>query len=101
KITISNSFSSPWASSGTSMYPASLANSVGIGTSTPSYKLHVVGTGYVSDNFSVGGAFNVAGNTTLDGDVTLGNEDSDVVIFSGRIASGTALLPVVDLGSDL
>jgi len=96
-----------WTHGTDSIYLTTSTDSVGIGTTDPSYKLHVVGIGYVSDTLTAGGALGVTGATTLtgalsaNGNVTLGNATTDSLIFMGRIANGTSLLPDTDLGSDI
>jgi hypothetical protein len=96
-----------WTHVGTDIYLTTSTDSVGIGTTDPSYKFHVVGTEYVSDALTAGGALSVTGTTTLtgglsaNGNVTLGNSTSDSLTFVGRMANGTSLTPDTDLGSDL
>lgn len=88
KITNTYSFTpdytqSGWTTGTGKVYLSTLTNNVGIGTSTPSTALHVVGA------------------STLAGSVTLGSASTDSITFTGRIANGTSLLPNTDLGSDL
>ena len=49
---------------------------VGIGTTSPSYKLHVAGTFYASGNSSIGGTLTVTGTSTLTGNVAIGTSVS-------------------------
>jgi len=74
---------SGWTDSGTSVYMTTTTDSVGIGTTSPTSKLHVVGS------------------SNLAGAVVLGSATTDALTFTGRIANGTSLLPNTDLGSDL
>jgi hypothetical protein len=67
---------------------------VGIGTTSPTATLHVVGTAQVSGNTSVGGNLSVGGNgsvtgnLTVDGNTTLGNNVAvDLVTFTARVQS--------------
>src|SRR3989344_2307449 len=96
-----------WTHSGTNIFQTTSTDSVGIGTTSPTHKLEVIGTGSFSGNLTAGGALEVTGGTTLteallaNGNVTLGNATSDSLTFVGRIANGTFLLPDTDLGSDL
>lgn len=77
------------------------AGSLGIGTSTPSGQLHIVGTGIISSRLGIGTnnpsvPLEVAGNAFIDGNlvfdsftesvVTIGNSSSGVVL---NIGSGT------------
>jgi len=105
KITISASSSdlniSGWTDGGSSIYLSSSTDSVGIGTSSPSYKLHVAGTGYFSGGLTLGDALTVGGASAFSGNVTLGDSSSDTITFNARIANGTSLLPDTDMGSDL
>ena len=110
KLTITSndpSVAGGWTHVEDNIYLTTSTDSVGIGTTDPSYKLHVVGTGYVSDALTAGGALGVTGTTTLtgalsaNGNVTLGNSTSDSLTFLGRITNGTSLTPDTDLGSDL
>ena len=109
-LTISSndpSVAAGWTHGTDSIYLTTSTDSVGIGTTDPSYKFHVVGTEYVSDTLTAGGALGVTGATTLtgalsaNGNVTLGNSTSDSLTFLGRITNGTSLTPDTDLGSDL
>ena len=96
-----------WTKLGNNIYLTTSTNSVGIGTTDPTHKLEVSGTGSFSDTLTAGGALDVTGGTTLtgallaNGNVTLGNATSDSLTFVGRITNGTSLLPDTDLGSDL
>jgi len=56
---------------------------LGLGTASPSTTLHVVGA------------------TTLAGATTIGGATTDLITFTGRVTSGTSLIPAVNLGSDL
>ncbi|KKP86118.1 MAG: NOTCH2 protein, partial [Candidatus Roizmanbacteria bacterium GW2011_GWA2_35_8] len=109
-LTISSndpSVAAGWTHGTDSIYLTTSTDSVGIGTTNPTHKLDVAGTGYVSDTLTAGGALSVAGTTTLsgallaNGNVTLGDSSSDSLRFIGRIANGTSLLPDTDLGADL
>ena len=48
---------------------------VGIGTSSPSYKLHVVGDGYFTENVIIESNFSSRGNATIDGYVGIGMQN--------------------------
>jgi len=89
-----------WTDGGTSVYLTTSTDSVGIGTSSPAYKLHVVGDGYFSTNLTVAGTTTLNG-ASFAGDITLGDAITDNITFTGRLASGTSIIPIVDLGSDL
>ena len=41
------------------------------------------------------------GNLSVQGNTTLGNAVTDTITFTGRIASGTDLIPIADSVSDL
>ncbi len=86
KLTISSNnpnIAAGWTNIGSNVYLTTSSDYVGIGTSSPTSALNVVGT------------------STLSGPVTLGSSASDALTFMGRIANGTSLLPNTDLGSDL
>ena len=74
---------------------------VGIGTSTPTSELHVVGAGLFSGNLGVGSSLTVDGPAVLNGNIGLGSSANDAVTFNGRLATSTAILPINDLGADL
>lgn len=69
-------------SSGNTILPI---GNVGIGTTSPSYKLHVAGTFYTSGNASIGGTLGVTGATTLSS--TLSVSDNITVTKSGTSAT--------------
>jgi hypothetical protein len=104
----------PIITAGTEKVRITQAGDVGIGTSTPGARLHVVGTGRfdgqltvttggaaitgnstvtgtltVSSDVSVGGNGSVTGNLTVDGNTTLGDAATDVV----TVNAGTVALP--------
>jgi len=74
---------SGWTDGGSTLYLTSITDKVGIGTSSPTSNLHVVGT------------------TKLAGNSTFGGATTDTLTFTGRVANGTSLLPNTDLGSDI
>ncbi len=74
---------SGWTDGGTAVYNTTLTDNVGIGISTATSKLHVVGS------------------SNLSGTVTLGSSTSDSITLTGRIANGTSIIPDTDMGSDL
>jgi hypothetical protein len=59
---------------------------IGIGTTSPSYKLHVSGTFYASGNSSVGGTFGVTGATTLSSTLSV----SGTSTLTGHVGIGTS-----------
>ena len=64
-------------------------HNVGVGTTEPSYKMHVNGTFYASGNSSIGGTFGVTGATTLSS--TLGVSGA-TTLSSTLSVSGTSTL---------
>lgn len=84
KVTFSGSSGfSGWVDDGSVIRLSTSTDSIGIGTTNPSTKFHIVGA------------------STLAGATTVGGATTDLITFTGRMASGTALLPAVDLGADL
>jgi hypothetical protein len=104
----------PIITAGTEKVRITQAGDVGIGTSTPGARLHVVGTGRFDGQLTVtaGGAaitgnstvtgtltvssnVSVGGNLTVDGNTTLGDAATDVV----TVNAGTVALPNIPGGS--
>jgi hypothetical protein len=104
----------PIITAGTERVRITQAGDVGIGTSTPGARLHVVGTGRFDGQLTVtaGGAaitgnstvtgtltvssnVSVGGNLTVDGNTTLGDAAADVV----TVNAGTVALPNIPGGS--
>lgn len=90
-----------WTLSGINIYNANAGN-VGIGSSTPGYKLTVLGDAYtsgssttagnlsVSGNSATTGSSTVAGNLTVSGNSTLGTStNSGTATFNNVIVNGT------------
>lgn len=103
-----------WTDDGTTIRLTASTDKVGIGTSSPGYKLEVGGDMLVSERIGIGstnglyalnvggtGAMKVGGNLVVGGNTVLGDGASDTITFNGRVANGTSLLPDTDLGSDL
>jgi len=67
-------------------------NSVGIGTTTPAHKLHVVGNNYVTGNSYVGGNFGVGTTAPSQKLHIVGNS-----YFNGKIGISTTLTPLSPL----
>ncbi len=69
---------------------------VGIGSSNPTHKLHVSGTGYFLSDLTVGGSATIAGDLTVNGTTTSLNttvtttEDPVIMLGSGTSASSSA-----------
>ena len=67
---------------------------VGIGTNTPSYKLHVVGDGYFTENVITESDFSSRGNAIIDGYVGIGTQNpayqldvkGDIRVANGNIS---------------
>lgn len=77
---------------------------IGIGTTSPSYKLHVAGTFYASGNSSIGGTLSVTGATTLSS--TLGVTGAATLSSTLSVAGTTTAHDIIpdttaarDLGS--
>ena len=86
---------SGFTDAGTSVYLSTTTDNLGLGTTTPSYKLDVTGTGHFTSNLTLDG------DLSVDGNVTLGDSSSDTLTFLGKVANGTGILPFSDLGADL
>ncbi len=78
-------------------------NRLGVGTNTPSSRLHVIGDATISTNATVGGNLSVSGNASVNGNTTLGDATSDNVTFTARVNSHIhpATDATYDLGSSL
>ena len=86
---------SGFTDAGTSVYLSTTTDNLGLGTTTPSYKLDVTGTGHFSDTLALDA------NLVANGDITVVGSASNTITFTGTMADGSTLLPSVDLGSDL
>lgn len=64
-------------------------HNVGVGTTEPSYKMHVNGTFYASGNSSIGGTFGVTGATTLSS--TLGVTGATTLSSTLGVSGATTL----------
>lgn len=56
-----------WVDAGDAIFD----ENVGIGTSAPAYDLHVNGSGYVVNDFNIGGSSNIGGDVIVGGNVTI------------------------------
>jgi hypothetical protein len=61
--------------------------SLGLGTASPTERLHVVGNSFVTGSSSVGSSLTVSGNITLGGELSSGSNAS----FGGQLLAGGAI----------
>ena len=88
---ITNTYTAPtpdytqsgWTTGTGKVYLSTITNSVGIGTTSPTSLLHVVGS------------------SNLAGSVTLGTSATDDITILGAISTGSTILPANDLGADI
>jgi len=66
-----------WAGNGNYVYLTTQTDSVGLGISIPTHKLHVVGDGYFSTNLTVNGSFGI-GNKYISGFTDLDSITSNI-----------------------
>ncbi len=62
--------------------------------------ISLAGTLTVSGASTLTGATTVAGATALNGNVGLGDETSDAITFTGRVAQGSSLIPITATGTN-
>ena len=72
-------------------------HNVGVGTTEPSYKMHVSGTFYASGNSSIGGTLGVTGATTLSS--TLGVSGATTLSSSLSVTGNSTLTGYVGIGT--
>ena len=75
------------------------ANELGIGTNTPSHAVDVVGTIHATDTLASSGTLVVAGETSLNGDINLGDGITDTVLVNARV--GSNMIPDTSSTRDL
>ena len=95
------SFSASGKNIGSIAYFDTTNSRLGIGTSSPSYNLHVSGTFYASGNSSIGGTFGVTGATTLSSTlaVTGATTLTGLLTANGNIKTGTSDGAYIQIGA--
>jgi len=82
-------------------------NLVGINATPSANSLEVGGTGYITGALTLGGDLTVnglsalRGNLNVNGNTILGDTTLDSLTFNAKLANGSTIAPVNDLGADL